>query len=238
MRTLTKLLAGSALAAGLAFAASANANVVTIEIKYDGVLYNLATPGDTYVQGANFAQFFGAIGAFNLNLLGGSINDVPLLQTNANVQGTDTASHRLDVYVTGQGYTTPSGPTAGFISTFQSSVLSPGWTIDETTWISPTNKTPLGGSYDGSTLATAHMDPSLIAGTTATTGFNPGTGPYSITAQYTIISGFGAQGNGAANSVVNVLNAVPEPATWALMIMGFGGVGAMARSRRRQASFA
>jgi hypothetical protein len=35
-----------------------------------------------------------------------------------------------------------------------------------------------------------------------------------------------------------VLNAVPEPATWALMIMGFGGVGAMARSRRRQASFA
>jgi hypothetical protein len=82
------------------------------------------------------------------------------------------------------------------------------------------------------------MDPSLISGTTATTGFDPGTGPYSITAQYTIISGIGAQGNGAANSVVNVLNAVPEPATWALMIMGFGGVGAMARSRRRQASFA
>jgi hypothetical protein len=29
-------------------------------------------------------------------------------------------------------------------------------------------------------------------------------------------------------------NAVPEPGTWALMIMGFGGVGAMLRSRRRQ----
>ena len=27
--------------------------------------------------------------------------------------------------------------------------------------------------------------------------------------------------------------AVPEPASWALMIMGFGGVGAMVRSRRR-----
>ncbi len=32
--------------------------------------------------------------------------------------------------------------------------------------------------------------------------------------------------------------AVPEPTTWALMIMGFGGVGAMVRSRRRQAALA
>ncbi len=31
---------------------------------------------------------------------------------------------------------------------------------------------------------------------------------------------------------------VPEPATWGLMIMGFGGVGALLRSRRRQAAFA
>jgi hypothetical protein len=26
---------------------------------------------------------------------------------------------------------------------------------------------------------------------------------------------------------------VPEPGTWALMIMGFGGAGAMIRSRRK-----
>ena len=32
--------------------------------------------------------------------------------------------------------------------------------------------------------------------------------------------------------------AVPEPATWALMIMGFGGVGGMVRSRRRAAATA
>lgn len=31
---------------------------------------------------------------------------------------------------------------------------------------------------------------------------------------------------------------VPEPTTWALMIMGFGGIGAMVRNRRRQAALA
>ena len=34
------------------------------------------------------------------------------------------------------------------------------------------------------------------------------------------------------------LVAVPEPTTWALMIMGFGGIGAMVRTRRRQAALA
>jgi hypothetical protein len=28
--------------------------------------------------------------------------------------------------------------------------------------------------------------------------------------------------------------AIPEPATWGLMIMGFGGMGAVLRNRRRQ----
>jgi hypothetical protein len=33
-------------------------------------------------------------------------------------------------------------------------------------------------------------------------------------------------------------NAVPEPATWLMMIMGFGGMGAMLRRRRASATFA
>ena len=38
----------------------------------------------------------------------------------------------------------------------------------------------------------------------------------------------------AARSVSeNVVNAVPEPSTWALMILGFGGIGAVARHNRK-----
>jgi hypothetical protein len=42
--------------------------------------------------------------------------------------------------------------------------------------------------------------------------------------------------NLAANSTgVVITPGVPEPATWAMMLLGFGGLGAMLRSRRKAA---
>jgi len=43
-----------------------------------------------------------------------------------------------------------------------------------------------------------------------------------------------AGGNDFAIDNISV-TAVPEPGTWALMIIGFGGAGAMLRSNRRKA---
>ena len=56
---------------------------------------------------------------------------------------------------------------------------------------------------------------------------------FALTEQYHIV----ATGSGVANSTIDI-DSVPEPATWGLMILGFGGVGAMTRNRRRQAAFA
>ncbi|HKR89425.1 MAG TPA: PEPxxWA-CTERM sorting domain-containing protein [Phenylobacterium sp.] len=42
----------------------------------------------------------------------------------------------------------------------------------------------------------------------------------------------GGTGNIGASSIT--ITAVPEPATWAIMLMGFGGLGAMLRQRRQQ----
>jgi len=42
-------------------------------------------------------------------------------------------------------------------------------------------------------------------------------------------------GNFSVNSL-NIAGVIPEPATWALMLVGFGGLGAALRSRRRMAA--
>jgi hypothetical protein len=47
----------------------------------------------------------------------------------------------------------------------------------------------------------------------------------------------GNNGAGSSNAQLYSTGAVPEPATWAMMLVGFGGIGmAMRRSRRRNAT--
>ncbi|HXA37880.1 MAG TPA: FxDxF family PEP-CTERM protein [Phenylobacterium sp.] len=57
--------------------------------------------------------------------------------------------------------------------------------------------------------------------------------------QHLVVSGTSG-GSGSYDGVISFsrVTAVPEPAAWALMIMGFGGVGGIVRSRRRQVATA
>ena len=73
-----------------------------------------------------------------------------------------------------------------------------------------------GGSFDGTLLL-------LFA------GVDPGT----ITISQPIVR-FQSTGDGEG-SAVGVPNVVPEPATWAMMLMGFGAAGYAMRRRRRSA---
>jgi hypothetical protein len=43
-------------------------------------------------------------------------------------------------------------------------------------------------------------------------------------------------GNGSIN--IELLKAVPEPSTWAMMLAGFAGLGWLAHTRRRKPSLA
>ena len=56
-------------------------------------------------------------------------------------------------------------------------------------------------------------------------------GTTSLDYQFNTVSG-GANGDGFVNYQINVAG-VPEPATWAMMLVGFGGLGAVLRNRRR-----
>jgi hypothetical protein len=74
-----------------------------------------------------------------------------------------------------------------------------------------------------------------------TTGFIP-VGARSVEVQLSAVRQAGSYNDGYADNLSLVLNAgrvtppgVPEPATWAMMLLGFGGLGATLRRRRAQA---
>lgn len=69
---------------------------------------------------------------------------------------------------------------------------------------------------------TQFVGPALFSGTAAMPIFSPGT--FSLTS---IVSG------SSTLTISAVAAAVPEPATWAMIIFGFGAVGSMIRYRRR-----
>jgi hypothetical protein len=71
-------------------------------------------------------------------------------------------------------------------------------------------------------------------------GGNTGWVPFRFIAptagSYTLELGVANRGDGAVSSIAVLDTAVPEPATWALLITGFGMVGFAARSRNRGAA--
>jgi hypothetical protein len=76
------------------------------------------------------------------------------------------------------------------------------------------------------------------------TGFDPATETWQLDPTFlaagthtVFVNGnLGTSGNGSYVGNINITTPVPEPATWAMMIIGFGAVGAgMRRSRKRPA---
>ncbi|HEX7944307.1 MAG TPA: PEPxxWA-CTERM sorting domain-containing protein [Phenylobacterium sp.] len=174
----------------------------------------------TKASGAAAAVFFGTYGSFEMELLTGTQGvDPALLGSTTSDTNSLGAGGTLDVYVT---RTDIDGPVPlSFFSSFTSNVLPAGWTVTQSTYVSTAN-----ALYTG-TLLSSHL---FTAADTfsETKAFAGGAGPYSVTTRYTLT----APTTGNALSTVAIAS-VPEPGTWALMITGFGGAGAMIRRRRR-----
>lgn len=83
-----------------------------------------------------------------------------------------------------------------------------------------------GGGVFSEFGAPAGFGPQLFSGTTAMPAFSPGT------FAFTSLSGV-PNGSTLTISAVAAAGAVPEPATWAMLITGFGVVGGSMRARRR-----
>lgn len=90
------------------------------------------------------------------------------------------------------------------------------------------------GSWKGSFVIYSTVDSiatpnAAVAVPGASSAILPGGAAGSFTAEIVAAHAFNAQ---AAIPSVNATTPVPEPATWAMMLIGFGAVGSMLRTRR------
>ncbi|MDO6415143.1 PEPxxWA-CTERM sorting domain-containing protein [Sphingomonas sp. BIUV-7] len=180
-------------------------------------------------SGSGLASFTGAYGSFTtlVSAFGSPLLPQPILQTNG-ISVSSTIAGMLTVYVTQQNLT---ASTAGLTSSFTSnSFTGSAQSVVESTYYSASNEL-FGGTQLASALFTGI---GTVVSTDALVGLS---GPYSQTAKYVIAVG---DGTASVNNTINLSApaAVPEPATWAMMIVGFGAVGSTMRRRRTSVRFA
>lgn len=214
---MKKLLLASvfALAVGPALADS-----IQLTATCDGITCGLASSGDGTLDISDQA-----FGIFNLNSL--SINSQTflappgILSTNTlDVDQGTGGSHSLVLDIVASGLAGPNALEA-LLSTFSVSGQTAGWSIQAQTLI---NGNPLATSL----VFTGVSD----SGSSTNTAFVSSL--FSAEAIYTITS----SGIGSVNGGIDISTAVPEPSTWAMMLLGFVGLAVMFRKRRFIPGFA
>jgi hypothetical protein len=217
MHTLKSLALASV--AVLALSAAARADAINLTATVDGVAAGSASSPDGSLTVTN--QSFGA---FNLNSL--SINSQTFLSSpgvlssnTIDVDQNTTGSHTLQLDIVATGL---AGPNAvqDFLSSFSVSGQTAGWSVVETTTI---NGVPLAatGLFTGVSDSASSIN-AAFAGTT-----------FTADEHYTIMS----VGEGSFNGGIDIsVSAVPEPATWGMMLFGFVGLTFAFRNRRKMAS--
>jgi PEP-CTERM motif len=222
LRSASKLLSAlSAAALAVGLATVANAATITVGLQQAGVNGGAITNEGPGIIGVSY-------GTFNVNNVSGITNPAlalpGILNSNA-IDASTLGSGSLNVFVTASNLTGPLG-SIPFQSAFTVNTLTAGWTVLEQTFISTSNALFGGSLLDAASFGAIGTSVLNALGTT-------GAGPYSITAEYTIT----AVGAGSSNATINV-SAVPEPATWGMMLLGFAGLAFAFRQSRRKVSFA
>lgn len=232
---MKKLLLSTAFA--LAMSVSAMAGTMNLMLDQDSGTFtqtNLGAPGQSTFTATN-----AAFGNFNIaNITGsttGTINAPLLLTSNTlDVQQTgNLGPHRLDVWISANDLTAPLNLVDMF-SGFTNVALSNGWIVNLETLLSTSNEMFTGALVASDTFIGALL-PNVFA-STSNDQVDFGSGPYSLTAHYTIFS----NGPGEANSGITVagVEATPLPAA-AWMFMGGAGLGGfLLRKRKKKATAA
>jgi hypothetical protein len=226
---LKTLTAVAALATALVVSSSANAAVlISLGTSLNGGAITtqasgFVNPGDsvTYAPAGGLT-----IGNYLLSSIAGTYDFAPgLLSGNTIAMKKTSGSNKLDIYVTLSNVDPSQLGLDTLFSSYSASLGPAGSTVS--TFYDAAN-----GIFNhaaGNLLATATFSGNTSGGPVTSFVPTPG-GLFSLTEQFHI------NVPGRFNSGIDLATAdVPEPATWGLMIMGFGGIGAVVRNRRRRA---
>ena len=219
-----KRIALLALASGMAIAAASPANAaITLAYSINGgattvLATDAGTPGSVGFVGSVSGFSFNT-GAFGFPVT----NQFDLLTQSINVASSRVGAVTLNIFLTETDLPTLNG--GALMSSFTSNTLTNA-TATISSYYSTTN-----ALYGGTLLKTTNFP---TPGTSSSVNVVSATGPFSLTTRYDIAFGGGSGNfNGTAN-----ITAVPEPATWGMMIMGFGLMGGVLRRRSTKVAFA
>jgi hypothetical protein len=225
------LLAGSVCAAALAGAPVAHSAILNISVFDNGGLVGIAPPSINGIATFNASAVDDPnFSSINVRADGPPIlpgGDLSTVTLNISAASTFTGTHILTIDVFQTGVLLPAGTTTDSTFTVNNLIGTPGPTV-ETDYFNGTS----------STLGTLLNTASFPAGT-VTESIGPianFVGP-ALTAdaqQYMITLNAPIE---SANDTIQLItsSAVPEPSTWAMMVMGFAGLGFAAYRGRRRA---
>jgi len=216
----SKLMAAS-LAVALCGVGAASTNAATLAIILTDPTVNGGAPttedsgpSPLTVSGLTYGTF--TVGAIS----GAASSSGPIFfgSTTLLLQSTTTPA-TLTVDVVEEGITSPLG-TLDFKSGLTSNLLPAGWSVTEQTLYSAPTKQLAWWDFANIGTSTQNTAVSVVA-------------PYAIDERYIISLGSGAS-SGLALSTITVSSSIPEASTWAMMGLGFAGLGLAALGRRRR----